>query len=663
MIRSINLLFFFGLFTGEVYSQNFLDDSEAIKNYISSSELDKYMNSNRKKGINGNYLFGLTPTPSLDLTSNCQKDNRKDSRYELILVSSFNNQPSQLKEEALQYSYYSTDQLERLKVQYAKNFEKALLNKDSIKNLASEIWRGETYSPSSTELDLNSTMGKDLVVEGLLHVAARTNFNEKDLSRALAETISGLYQSDEEKYQILSKLSSRLYRNYNDPRNPGSNTATFNPTNAPLPPGDLTLNEMLQAASAFDHLRGGVCNDVSESIMMIGEELFPDKDVLAVNGGTHFGVVISSGKNHRVIDGMQSYSMTNKLILDPKFSTTNLRLSKMKDGKLKEIAVVDTQMGQVVESAFETGKNLLKTDTDISSLMGHLKKNKMTYSGGTANLSDSKVFIVVAKYENTSDKWKSYVGTGLSSQMFNDQLEKKYQFHLKAGVERKIFHYIGPRSAVNLSSGLRASGMYSLGQPGSGGGSISSIEMSGSLDQYNKLNIELGNKNRPDFKLNSTLEVEHTLGPSSWGDLTGQLSSVESKDVPPVLKNLSFHLNQVNADITVQDKMNKNIGYYTNLHYQGSNIGQSINLISGLTIEAPKEAQILVFTGYINTEIKGYETNNSLIGTPSGLQAGVRYKNRSGVQSGVVVRGIAGRLSVEGTIKIPLDGKKKNQRK
>lgn len=663
MSFSLFLFFCVGLFTTEVYSQNFLDDSEAIKRFISSNELDKYMNGDRKKGINGNYLFGLTPTPNLDLTSSCQKDTKKDSRYELILVSSFNNQRSHSKQEATQYSYFSTYELERFKQQYKTKFDNALLNKDSIKTLATEIWRAETYAPSSNELDLNSFVGKDLVVESLLHVAAKTNLKEKDLSHALAETISGLYQTDEEKYQILSKISSRLYRNYNDPRNPGYNTATLNPNNAPLPPGDLTLNEMLQAASAFDPTKGGVCNDVSESVMMIGEELFPDKDVLSVNSGTHFGVVISSGKDHRVIDGSQSYSMSNKLLLDPKFSTTNLRLSKVSDGKLKEIAVVDTEMGQVVESAFQTGKNLLKTDTDISSLIGHLKKNHMTLSGGSATLSDSKVFIVVAKYENTSDKWKSYIGSGLTSQEFNDQLEKRYQFHLKGGVERKMFHYIGPSTAVNLSSGLRVSGMYSLGQTGFSVSSVGSKEMSGSLDQYNKLNIEIGNKNRPNFKLNSSIETEHTLGPSSWGDMTGQLSSIESKDALPVLKNLSFHLNQVNANITVQDKVKKNIGYYNSVHYQGSNIGQSINLISGLTIDAPKEAQILVFTGYINTEIKGYETKNSLLGAPSGLQAGIKYKSNRGVEAGVVVRGIAAKESVEVNVKIPVNGRKKNQRK
>jgi hypothetical protein len=647
------------LISTEVLSQNFFEDSESIANFVARNELDKYMLGDKKSGINGSYLLNFQPRYKLDLASTCISEKQKDSRYELILISSFNTQLSSMKTAAGQSTYFSENTLKDMHLNFSKNFLRTSLNKDSITQLASEIWNAGSLPIPSKKFDKNSTLGKDLITEGILYTASKSSLNEKDLARSIAETIAGIYTTDEERYQALSKLSSRLYLNYNDPRNPGSNNSILNPDNSVLPSGDLSLNQMFKAAANFDPMNGGVCNDISESIALIGEKLFPDKDVLAVNSGTHFGVVLSSGKEHRVIDGWHSYKMNNKLTLDPKLSSTNLRLSKVSEGKLKEIAVVDTEMGQVVEKAFSTNRNLLKTDADITSLMAHLKKEHMTITSGTASLSDSKVIIVVAKYENISDKWRTYAGTGLSSQMFDNQIETKYQVHLKSGVERSLVHFIGPRSSLNISSGLRLSGMYAIGQPKASGGSVSRIEMSGSSDQYNSLNFNYGKKDLTGFQLRSSVEVENTLGPTNWGELTGQLSSVEKKDTIPVLKNISFHLNQVNADVTVENKIEENVGYLANLHYQGSNIGQSFSITAGLTVHAPNDAKILIFTGYLNSDIEGFETQNSLLGNPSGIQAGVQFKIKNGIQTGATVRGIAGQESVEATIKLPINRKRK----
>jgi hypothetical protein len=655
------MLFFIlvSLLSIHAFSQNFFEDTEAITHFMGRNELDRYMSGDRKDGINGSYLLSFKPQFNLDLASSCLKEKQKESRYELILVSSFNNQPTTMTKMATQLNYFSKSELKWMYQYFSKNFIQATLNKDSVSQLAVDIWKSGYLATPSKEFNPNSYLGKDLITEGILYTASKSNLNEKDLARSIADTIAGIYTTDEEKYQALSKLSARLYLNYNNPRNPGSNNSTLNPDNKDLPPGDLSLNQMFSAASNFDPMGGGVCNDISESIIMIGQELFPNKDVLAVNSGTHFGVVLSSGKENRVIDGWYSYKMNHKLILDPTLSSTNLRLSNVTDGKLKEIAVVDTEMGQVVEKAFSTGKNLLKTDADISSLMAHLKKDHMTITAGSASLSDSKVLIVVAKYENISDKWRTYAGSGLSSQMFENQIETKYQFHLKAGAERNIVHFISPRSSLNVSTGFRLSGMYALGQPKAPNGSVSRIEMSGALDQYNRLDFNYGNQDRTGFQLRSSVEVEHTLGPTSWGELTGRLSSVESSDTIPVLKNMSFHLNQVNADVSAENKINQDVGYYANVHYQGSNIGQSLNLIAGITVQAPNDAEILIFTGYLNSDIKGFETQNSLLANPSGIQAGIQYKTKSGIQTSAKVRGIAGKESVEATIKVPLNRKRK----
>lgn len=185
----------------------------------------------------------------------------------------------------------------------------------------------------------------------------------------LFSTAGDIYTDEEDRYKLLSQLSIRLNANYNDARNPGSNNSSFNPKGLAIPEGDISTQELFKAAVERNSFNGGVCNDISEVVAQVGEHLFPDKDVLVLNGGSHFGVLVSDGKTNRIINVFETTISTGGLDLDKGQAATNLRINKVIDGKLTQIAVVDTQVGQLVEGAFDKNRKLLKTDVDISKVL------------------------------------------------------------------------------------------------------------------------------------------------------------------------------------------------------------------------------------------------------------------------------------------------------
>lgn len=642
-----------------LWSQTFSQDISALNTRLGQDQLDAYLKAPTKAGVPGPFFNSLVPNPTLNPETVCNEDEEtKKSHYEVVLVAEGNYQYSSTEILPGQRAQFHTNDLKYLMTNIPAKETSKGLSKDSITERATDLWKSGWFTTPTVEFDPKSAMGQELFIESLVHAAAQSDKNEADLSREIASVIGQTYKTDEEKYKLLSAFSLRLYRNYNTSRNPGYDNPKNNPFDADLPAGDISLNQMMKAASEFNVFQGGVCNDISESVIQVGQHLFPDKDVLAVNSGTHFGVLIADGKNTHIIDGGDEMNLTNNLKLDPKMSPTNLRISKMENGALREIAVVDTEMGQMVEGAFQTGKHLLKTDADISSIYAHLKKNNFGVTVGTGKLSDSNVVIVVAKYENIGDKWKTHIGIGGSAQTYNgDEMKTKYQVHFKAGVERSLFRYINDNTAMNFSTGARMNFMYLLNPQNEGGG-VQRIDMSAGLDWYNRFDLAYGNSNPNGVKVKSYVEIEHTVGPTNWGNTTGSMSYMEPKDTGTMFKNMTFHLNQINADVLAEKKVGTNTTGFVQAHYQGSNIGQSVSVLGGLNINAPNGAQILVFTGYTKADIGGYKTQHSLLSQQTGPQIGAKYTTKSGIEFGAGARSVAGKPAVQATIKIPL-GKKK----
>lgn len=643
------VLFSFLFMASSLFAQDLLKDLTLVHEQLSQKEVDKFLKKPSKEGLPGSYFSALLPAKTPE---ECNENGEpKKTHYEVILMSEVSTQKTKLEILPGQFAIFRTIDLQYLMTNVSETNASKGAASANVLARAADIWNSGMFSTPSLQFDPHSAMGKELFLESLVHASAKLQLSEKDLTAQMASVIAQTYKSDEEKFNILSALSLRLYRNYNTARNPGYDNMANNPSNFDLPPADMSMNDMIRGAALFNDFQGGVCNDISESVAQIGEILFPDKDVLVVNSGSHLGVVIADGKENRIIDGGTEMVMQNKLLLDPKMSPTNLRISKMQNGALREIAVVDTEMGQLTEAAFQTGKKLLKTDADISSLMAHYKKNNFGVTIGTGALSDSNVVIVVAKYETSNDKWKSYVGLGATAQHFSQAQPMKYQVHFRAGLERNMFRYVNSNTEINFATGARMNGMYALNQNRTS--NVNAVDLSLGLDLTNRLDARWGMQNPNGIQLKSSLEVEHTLGPSNWGNNSGALSKMEWNDIPKVLKNTTFHLNQINAQVTAEKKLSPMVSGFVNTHHQGSNIGQSVSGLAGVNIRAPAGAQILIFTGYTKNDIAGFETKHSLLAAPSGLQLGGKYVSKKGIEIGGAVRGISGKPSVGIKVKVP----------
>jgi hypothetical protein len=643
-------------------AQDFLSDIEKIHKQIGKDEVDSYIKNPTSGGLSGSFLKTITPRPPFnpqgDTCDLLELDKKSKPQYEIVLITE--NRPKLSSVEVLpgQRAQFNTVDLHMLQDNVPYTMESYGFKSEAILARSNDIWNSKLIAPPSETFDPHSKMGQEIFIEGLVQASAKSTLGEKELTKKMADIIKTTYGKDEERFNALSALSLRLYRNYNTARNPGYDNPKNNPFAAVLPKGDMSANDIVKAASAFNVFQGGVCNDISETVAMVGEHLFPDKDVLTVNSGSHFGVVVADGKQNRVIDGGDQYVQQNQLFLDPKMTPTNLRISQVQNGALREIAVVDTEMGQLMEKAFQTGKNLLKTDADIPTMIAQFKSKHVSFAAGTGELSDSKVVVVVAKYEDVSDTSSKYIGIGLTEQDFNTQIrEAKYQVHITTGAETNVLRYVNENTNIKFTTGARAAGMYTLNPYKDPNVAAQKADLSVSVDLVNRVSFEHNQDRSVPVRVKGYLETEHTLGPTNWGNTTGALSYMNWGDTGTLLKNVSFHLNQVNADVTAEKRLPKGAMAVLNAHYQGSNIGQKVDVLAGIDIKVLDGAKIFIFTGYTKADLKGYKTKNSLLASQGGGMVGLKLTNKRGSEMSINVRGVAGKPSVGTTIKIPLNNR------
>jgi hypothetical protein len=633
-----------------LHAQSFIQNIESINQNLGQSAVDNYLQSPGPEGVPGSFISSLAPTNSSDICVNPQGP--KNTHYEIILIGKQEPKHNGTQGTSVINRELKTLELQSLAIDVPFRMESFGLKPEAILERAKDFWASGKITTPTIDFDPYSNLGRELFLESIVQAAGKSSLDEKTLSKNIAAIISGVYKTEDQKILLLRGLSDRLYRNYNNARNPGYNIPRHNPFNAELPAGDITVNQMLKASGEFDVFNGGVCNDISETVAMIGEHLLPDKDVLTINSGSHFGVVISDGKRHQIIDGARDINLNRKLQLDPLLSSTNLRISKVENGALKEIAVVDTELGQFTEAAFQTGKKLLKTDADISSLILQYKKDHLNLAVGQGVLSDSNVFIVVAKYQTSADKWKAHIGVGGTLHHFDNGQQAKFQVHLKSGVERTLFKYVNAQTQVSFATGLQGSGMATVF--GKSEALKEKEDFSVGLDWINRLEVQYGKADSKGVQVRAVLETENSLGPTNWGNTSGALSYMTASDSKAILKNMTFHLNQVNAEVVASKKLSEKVTGSAKVEYQGSNVGQRVSVLAGIDIKAPEGAQILVFTGYTNAGIKGYKTKHSLLANPTGPEFGVKYISKKGVEIGAGARSISGKPSLNTSIKIPL---------
>lgn len=615
-----SLKFLFLLFSPVIFADNFLKTVKEVNQKIGEQQIDKHINSKGQFPIAGEHLEAIIPT----------KIGGKDPKDCPPHVSS----PLPLPPPPPPAQNYKT----RYEV----------------------IFIGEARSQQGilTPISESAAQLHRAFVNSMLSYAANSNLSQTQLAGALATMIKSKYASREERFNVLSSIAGRFNENYNFARNPGANNDTSNPNKVPLPTASLTLQQISKAALNSDPFNGGVCNDIVAAVAMIAEQIFPEDDVLAINSGSHLGLLISDGKTNRVINYDKQLSMQNRLSLDEKYSATNMRIAKMDNGHLKQIAIVDTQTGQLMEQAFRTGKPLLKTNTDINSIISIFKiliegsenKHEVSLGAGGADLKQSKMYVVVAKYEYNSNRWRNYVGVGGSQMSSNTSPEELYKLHVRTGSELTLIRYATPKLSLDIASGVQTEFQYGANPKTD----ISSfIDVAGNLDVVNRL--RLAYRPTTNLKLATQMETRHTFGPASWGDAVGAWANGTGSGIVGTLSNMHFHLNQINISASAEYKISKNIKALAEVKYQGSNIGQSLGIMTGVNITAPEGVEILIFTGHNTTKIPGFDTKHSLLVGPNGLAIGAGIQTPSGISVTGAVRNISSDFppTVEGMITIP----------
>ena len=632
-------------------------DLQDINRQIGIQETEIFISHPDSEGLPGAFLGSLlveppvisAPCPTAKPTQLPEKSDSEDERkshLEVVVVSEVSTAPQgTVQTLPPQYQIISAGYLVPAFHQSAQFQPKSTssLNSNEILNYALQaqsINQYQNFYMSDGSQVTDAVLKKNYLVEALVQTIPQLKgLSDDQVSQQIASFISKTATTDDEKFNLLAQISDRLYANYNNARNPGGNTQAANPNHSVLPPGNISQSQLFTAAATQDLYSGGVCNDVAQSIAGIGAHLFPNKDVLTITSGTHFGVIVADGKQTRVIDGGDQFIASQQSLLIPGEGVTNARISKVVNGQLKEIAVIDTQLGQVMNTAFGSDRPLLKTGASVNDLFATTKlvfdkndqkKKELSITGGSAVISDSAVTVIVAKFETTSPKNHAYVGAGLDSQNFGTH--QQTSLNIRAGYDYTLFKYVSPRIQMDFKTGIQLDAMAALPLDTNGA--------AGSLETVNKLHVESRSINRAALQFSGTAQIRNSIGPKSWGETTGETSSPTFNGTIKALGNMNFHLNEVVVNGTVVKPLNATSSFRGDAFYQGSNIGQSASIIAGIQNKYPKGTQFYVWSGIETSAMKGFQTQNSLLVGPSGGKVGIQYQGKNGSTVGASVQGL-----------------------
>lgn len=688
----------------ESLADSFLKDFKTINRLISQEELDQ-LNPQKNIGpVSGQFFVPFFNTDSIKFCTDEKRPEDEKFRYQVIFVGEanlysnistensavmFNEGYVEMDKGFSKMAYNPDSYSKKFNEKYnttiqdidvKENFSKEVilnLSKRAYQNLAErefgnlsdstdDIYKKEYKWKYNKPFDPNSSLGMELVVETLIKASARSELSENELAKKFGEALSSLYTTEDQKYRVLNTFLSRLYVTYNESRNPYKNNDKNNPDHLKIPAGDMNFNQLIKATSRYSEFDAGVCNDIVEAGAMVAENMFPNKDVIIINSGSHFNLAITDGVNTRVLDGTVQTQMQNDLMLQQNSSATVLHLSKVVDGKMKNFALVDTQVGQVSESLFQTGKKLLKTSVDVNTIISGFNAYKKKSNGdsdyyaiktGYAKLNNSHIVMVVAKLDAKRGISSSYIGVGASAQMFqspnvyNKDSKNLIQLEAKAGSKIDFIHYQSPFVNFKLNSGLEISGAYSI---------LAEDFFSWSAEWVNNLFLEVKDKSAQPGLIQLEAQSRSALGIKNWGEVTGLNSSFKGETIPGTISQLEFYLNQVYVGLHGEKPINEKLKLSADASYLGSPVGQMLKGAVGLNVTAPDGVEIMVFVGYEDNKLPGYETKNSLLFGTRGATVGGEIRTPSGVKMKTRFRGIGydqteGHLGIE----LPLDIKTK----
>ncbi len=519
-----------------------------------------------------------------------------------------------------------------------------------------------SYSPNYiSAIDFNSTVHKTLFLETIMKMGYTNTFEPGQLAIQVSQLIENVYDNDESRYDFLSLMSERLYANYNNARNPFRNNDETNPNNIALPETNMTLADLFKAAFEKNKFGGGVCNDIAQAIAEVGQPLFPDLDVLVISGGTHIGTIFTDGETTRLIDGGQQMITKNMITLHENVTNaSNIRVMKVVDSKLREIAIIDTEQGQLVSSALDLNRATIATNWPMQKIIGQIKnvintnerKKETMMSLATANLSRSSMVVLAGKLDFTKKNNHVYMGAAIGIQSPKEDQKvhsSKGSIHIALGYEKKFVLYAHPSLKIDYTPGVHAQGNF--------GTSMHIYDSAGTLDLQNSIQVKYQPKSDDTLNVDSKVTLVNSIGPKSYGDTTGQLSKFKIGELPKILLGMRFHVNQLVLDTKVEKKINSNLSAQGTIFYQGTNVGQNLESSAGVTIQTDNDKhKFYVYVGYDNSELKGYMTQHNIIAGYTGGKVGANYQNKKGSQFEFSVRelGLGNKNpNFTGTLKIP----------
>ncbi len=430
---------------------------------------------------------------------------------------------------------------------------------------------------------------------------------------------------------------------------------------------------MFSAAATNDFGQGGVCNDISQSVATVAEKLFPNKDVLVINNGSHFGVLVHDKNGNTVINWSAQTQGVSQVILDPKIPVGNTRVLQMHGGELKQIAILDTETGAVMKKYFSSPTKTLLTGTSPSILYAEFKREvtkkekhkTLSAKIGTAQTSNTQMVILVGQVTKNTKTTEMTAGLGMAIQNMKDTPDQNVIVELHTGIQKNLIHYQSKTISLVGTGGVEIDALAAK-RLKKDNDTINVIPtFSGNLQTNETINFKSFPRNEKNPSVEANLQVVQTLGSTNEGARQGKLSDPEAmKAVINSMKYMGFHLNQVNADAAVSVPVSLNALAKAEVEYQGSNIGQKFKVTSGVQVVSSGGMKIYAFVGYMDNQIKGFKTKGSLFTEPSGAVGGVDLRTKGGSKYSADVQGVGGnstpQVNVNAIVPIFNKSKKKN---
>lgn len=559
-----------------------------------------------------------------------------------IITTALDNQLEQV-HAATQCSESPTEKNKRKKKEKEK--EKGEISREVL--LVAEIHTFDVDSASETRSKSNLVMTSDSSAQSTTNMLMSQIFSlpenvlklsDDELSSKISSMVSELAKIDEEKINILGEFSRWLYSNYNDKRNPGKNTA-----NEAIPIGRISLGEIIAAKAANNKDLGGVCNDISTAVAQVAQKLFPNDEVLVVNNGTHFGVLIhGKDKKNKIISGSgRIIDDIKDPLMDPAFPVTNSRILKLDGDTLKQIAVVDTESGVVLKKMIQGPTDPLTMGIDPSIVYADfkkevLKKDKLKsydLKAGSAETSNSNILILVVQSSKETEHSSSSTALSVMNQNIRNSNQNNVIIGFHSTFQKRLIQYQSPRLKIKGSAGGEVDLSYGIQNNNNPNSALSEImPMSANL----KLNQTIDFRTHPKNSFNPTaagrFQVAEDFGSMNEGARQGTMPDPNAfRSVMKSMKYMGFSLNQVKADVNVDVPINKNLKSFSNLQYQGSNISQNFKVLSGFQVISDGGQKLMAYVGYMDT-FKGYKTKSSLSTRPTGPFAGGGIKTKNGLE-------------------------------